>query len=88
MESNDTTDAPDKPSTSVRTPNELATAVYATATVVRVGRMVWLDFFQSDPHSPDDKPRATCVARVVLNPDTTRFLIEQLSEPLSDVDAP
>jgi len=49
--------------------------------------MVWLDFFQSDPHSPDDNPRATCVARVVLNPDTTRFLIEQLSEQMPDLDA-
>jgi len=88
MEPSDRTDAPGRPpAIGVRTPSD-ATAVYATATVVRVGQMVWLDFYQADPHSPDDKPRATCVGRVVLVPEAARFLIEQLSEQVPDEDSP
>jgi hypothetical protein len=55
---------------------------YRFASAVEVDRpakMVYLDFIQIDPHSPEDKPRLKLVSRVVIHPDVVPSLIEQLS---------
>ena len=44
------------------------------------GRMVYLDFLQSDPHAGG----ANAVARIVIHPDVAAALAEQLSRVPSD----
>lgn len=68
------------PPLTVRTPHDVSVATFSTGAFVRTGRMVWLDFVQTDPAADEDNPRVTVVARIVLPPDAASDLAKRLAE--------